>query len=224
MTRTSDRCLRRLAAGLLAGAVVAAGAAGCGGDDENDQAAKGTRTESAFLKAMIPHHETAVEIAEIARERGQRSQVKRLAADIISAQNSEIGQMERIHKRLFGSDIMPDPEAHEQLGLSASEAGLEHVDHAELEAARPFDRAFIDEMVPHHQGAIRMARAVMAKAKDAEIVRLAEMIVEAQSREIEAMNDWRTRWYGARSPAGGVPAEGGRSPGSREEDGGGHSG
>jgi uncharacterized protein (DUF305 family) len=64
-------------------------------------------------------------------------------------------------------------------------------------------------MIPHHQGAILMAQVVLERGSDGEIQELAEAIIAAQSREIEQMNEWRERWYGARSPAGGVPAGGG---------------
>ncbi len=81
-------------------------------------------------------------------------------------------------------------------------------DGAALEGADPFDRAFIDAMVPHHQGAIRMARAQLDKGSDGELDALDEDVIESQSREIEQMNEWRIEWYGKPSPAGGVPGEG----------------
>jgi uncharacterized protein (DUF305 family) len=75
-----------------------------------------------------------------------------------------------------------------------------------LKDAKPFDRAFIDEMIPHHQGAIRMARAELAKGSDPELKKVATAIVAAQKKEIAQMNSWREQWYGSPSPAGGVPA------------------
>jgi uncharacterized protein (DUF305 family) len=190
--------------GVLLAAVLAIGLAACGGDDQPD-GGRGNPTEQAFLKAMIPHHEAAVEMAEIAQDRGQHREVKRLADSIIETQTDEIRRMETLHERLFGAEVVPDPEAHDELGLSAEAAGAEHTDVAELETSRPFDRAFIDMMVPHHQGAIRMARAVLAKSDDGGIRALARAIIDAQAREIRQMNEWRSKWYGARSPAGGVP-------------------
>ncbi len=76
-------------------------------------------------------------------------------------------------------------------------------------------------MIPHHQGAIRQARAVLAKTDDNEVMRLAESIVSVQSREIGQMNDWRTQWYGSGSPSGGVPepASGGGSQSDHESQG-----
>lgn len=175
-------------AAALAALLLALAVGACGGDDDGEGAApKGNGTEQAFMEAMIPHHESAIEMAEVAKRRGQHREVKQLANDIVHAQSAEIAQMEQIHKRLFGSEITPDPEAGEQLGLSAEAAGMMHVDvAAELEGAQPF---------------------------------------EAQSSEIEEMNDWRTKWYGAPLPAGGVP-EPGEDEGlpGEEHQGQGHSG
>jgi uncharacterized protein (DUF305 family) len=75
-----------------------------------------------------------------------------------------------------------------------------------LEGGKGFDRRFIDAMIPHHQGAIRMAHVMLADTDDAELEKLGKAIIDAQSEEIEEMNAWRKRWYGAKSPAGGVPS------------------
>jgi uncharacterized protein (DUF305 family) len=197
-------------AGTAAALIITALAIAACGDEENGQgaSASGSKSDQAFLEAMIPHHESAVQMANVAKQRGQHQEIQNLAVDIVAEQSKEIMHMERIHERLFGTEITPDPGAHEGLGLSAKEAGLEHMDPAaDLERARQFDRAFIDEMVAHHQGAIRMARAVLDRTRDAEIKGLADAIVTGQSREIVQMNDWRRAWYGRESPAGGPPEE-----------------
>jgi uncharacterized protein (DUF305 family) len=76
-----------------------------------------------------------------------------------------------------------------------------------LETATPFDRAFIDAMIPHHQGAIHMARMEKEMGKSPAMKKLAGDIVSAQAAEIEEMNAFRKRTYGAPSPAGGVPTQ-----------------
>lgn len=91
------------------------------------------------------------------------------------------------------------------LGLSMDDMGMS-MDVEGLRTARPFDRAFIDQMIPHHQGAIRMARAQLENGRNAQLKAIATAIVEAQEREIAQMNAWRRDWYGVGSPAGGVPA------------------
>ena len=199
--------MRRTALALLLTALATGGVVACGSED-NDGPAGASAIEDAFLKGMIPHHESAVEMAEIGRERGRHREIKRLAAAIIAAQESEIAQMEGIYERLTGEEIAPDPAAHEELGLSQGEAGMHEGGAVMLERAiKDFDKAFIDEMVPHHQGAIRQARIVLAQSDDDELRKLASEIVDAQSREIRQLNRWRQRWYGHASPAGGVPSE-----------------
>lgn len=190
----------RLLVLLLLAALPAIPLAACGDDDEASEGSSGSKTEQAFLEAMIPHHESAIEMAEVAERRGRHSEVKELAADIISSQSGEIGQMEGIHERLFGEEITPDPGAHHALGLSAEEAGMHEEGAAKLETAKLFDRAFIDEMIPHHRGAVRMAEVVLDDTDDAELRKLAEGIVDAQTREIDAMSDWLGRWYGVAPP------------------------
>jgi uncharacterized protein (DUF305 family) len=200
---------KRLLLGFVAFAGLALLVAACGGDDgEKSGGSPGNATEQAFLEGMVPHHESAVAMARLATSRANHTEVKRLASGIIFAQNTEIGQMHGIHRRLFDSELKPDPGAHEKLGIEAHEAGTE-ADLEELRNADPFDQMFIDMMIPHHQGAIRQARAVLTKAEDAEIRRLAGAIISAQSREIRQMNEWRTQWYGSESPSGGVPAANG---------------
>lgn len=57
-----------------------------------------------------------------------------------------------------------------------------------------FDKAFLSEMIDHHQGAIDMASRAKTSAKHQEIKTMAEEIISAQSREIEMMKQWQTSW------------------------------
>ena len=180
----------------------------CGGDDSTEgDAAQARKTDQAFVSGMVPHHESAVAMAEMALEKGEHKEIKGLAEEIISAQESEITQMKRAHQRIFGSALKPSKMSHSELGLSAKDAGMD-MDMSMLEDAKEFDREFIDMMIAHHQGAIRMARVELARGSDAELRKLAQAIVKAQAKEIDEMNGWRMDWYGKVSPSGSVPAEG----------------
>jgi len=182
--------------------------AACGSDGDTSASPEpvGNGIDVAFVEDMVPHHQSAVEMAEIARERGQSAFVKTLADDIIKAQNSEITVMNTAQDDLEGV-------RKGTLGVPAHQMGMD-TDTAMLRTADPFDKAFIDMMVPHHQGAIRMARAEQAKGRSPTLKKLAGEIVSAQAREIRAMNGHREERFGAPSPAGGVP---GSSPGDTME-------
>jgi uncharacterized protein (DUF305 family) len=64
-----------------------------------------------------------------------------------------------------------------------------HQDMAIASTGDP-DVDFARAMIPHHQGAVEMAKAVLAYGKDAEIRKLAEAVIGAQEREIAQLNDW----------------------------------
>jgi uncharacterized protein (DUF305 family) len=69
------------------------------------------------------------------------------------------------------------------------------MDPQQLANKEPFDKAFIDAMIPHHQSAIEMAQVALEKSDNPKIKELAENIISAQQREIEQMREWRREWY-----------------------------
>ena len=183
-------------------------------DDSSDDDVDG-----AFVTQMIPHHESAIEMAELAQEKGEHPQIIDLATNIVSSQSKEIDTLNEILGRLYGGSM--DSQDHGDLGMSESmmdmgmDMGMDMdmdmdmgmgMDMESLETAKSFDREFIDQMIPHHQGAIRMARFELREGKDQEAKSLAMEIVDAQAAEIEQMNAWRKEWYGVPSPSGGVPS------------------
>lgn len=58
-----------------------------------------------------------------------------------------------------------------------------------------FDLRFIDAMIPHHEGAVVMAKEALQKSKRPEIQQLAQAIIDAQDKEIAQMKEWRKSWY-----------------------------
>ncbi len=60
----------------------------------------------------------------------------------------------------------------------------------------PFDRAFIDLMVPHHESAVEVARLAEQHATRTEVKQLAQAIAESQQREIDQLRHWRQSWFG----------------------------
>jgi len=169
----------------VAGAVLVAG---CGDSDSDSSADKsataaGNPVDRAFVADMIPHHEDAVQMAQIAQRRGSSEFVTQLADDIIKTQNAEISTMRAADQRLKSAGVTKG-----SLGVAEHMMGMDD-DPASLNTAKPFDRAFIKMMIPHHEGAVAMAKAEIAKGKHPELKRLAEDIVKAQQREISEMRE-----------------------------------
>jgi uncharacterized protein (DUF305 family) len=210
------RALTLLAIAALALGVIVASCGeddnGSGGGSAGSASASGNGVDRAFATAMIPHHRSAVEMAQVAERRTNRSEIRQLADDIITTQNAEIEQLTALDQHLKNAGVAPG-----DLGVAKHEMGMDD-DASMLEDAKPFDREFIDMMIAHHQAAIRMARAELENGRNRELKALAEAIVDAQAKEIDEMNTWRVEWFGAISPAGGVPADDGGGGG----DSGGH--
>jgi uncharacterized protein (DUF305 family) len=58
-----------------------------------------------------------------------------------------------------------------------------------------FDKAFLSEMIVHHQGAVAMAQAVLKNSKRPELIKLANDIISAQTSEITTMQNWQKTWF-----------------------------
>ena len=185
--------MKKLAFLLLA--VVALGVAGCGGDDSERSADEQPTVASgevpfdrAFIDAMVPHHQAAIEMAREAKEAGLSDpELIKIADNIVATQQAEIDQMLEWREQWFGSkERESEAAALEVLGLSAAEAGMEH-GSVDLASADNVDQTFAGMMIGHHTGAIRMARLAKEKAGHDEVKTLAGNIIAAQQREIDIM-------------------------------------
>jgi uncharacterized protein (DUF305 family) len=140
-------------------------------------APNGEYSDAAFVDSMVPHHEGAVEMAQVALENAEHEEIRTLAQDIVSAQRAEIELFGEIREELGGEPAM-------EMSQEDMEGMMGNMDAGELANQRPFDRAFIDAMIPHHESAIAMANVALQESEDPEILRIAEDIVNAQELEI----------------------------------------
>lgn len=180
---------------LPTGAVLLTACGSNGGMGGMDHGTMGTATvaaaveyDQAFIDAMVPHHQVAVEMAKVAQRQAEHPELKQLANAIVADQEREIATMKSWRKIWYGSDTIPPGMGGHQM------AGMD-VDLSQLERARPFDKAFIDAMIPHHQSALEMAREAQVKATHPGIEQLAVDIIAAQQREIDQLKQWRAQWY-----------------------------
>jgi uncharacterized protein (DUF305 family) len=140
--------------------------------------------DQAFIDNMVPHHEGAVKMARIELAKGRRPDVKKLAARVVSAQNSEIERMKEWRNEWFGDGSTPAE-------MPMNMAGM---DVEAVRDANDVDRAFVEMMIPHHESAIAMAIDAKTKGTHAEIRDLAAAIVIDQQREIVQMKAWQDSW------------------------------
>jgi uncharacterized protein (DUF305 family) len=175
--------------------VAATFVAACGGSDESSPA--GNEADAAFVADMVPHHEGAVVMARMAQERAENPELRALADEIIVAQEKEIAEMESVKEDLpeSGGDAghMMGEEHMGHMGMDAEGMGMD-MDPAELEDAESFDIAFIDMMIPHHEGAVEMADQLLEEGENPQLQAMAKEIIASQTAEIEQMRKWRAQW------------------------------
>jgi len=174
--------MRNLLLALLTGGALLVAACG---DDETTTAdgVRGNPTDRAFVKEMIPHHESAIDMAKIAQRRGESQFVKNLADAIVRTQAAEIEALRREDEALetAGVEVGSLDMSHEMMGMD--------MDTGMLRDADPFNRAFLEMMIPHHQGAVEMAKVQLDRGEDPELRRIAQEIIDAQEREIREMRE-----------------------------------
>ncbi len=154
--------------------------------------------DQQFIDMMVPHHQGAVAMAQIALTRAEHPEIKQLANSIIDSQNGEIAQMKQWRKAWYGSDQTPSMDQMPMLpgmDMTAMHSMNMTQDIQTLQTATPFDKSFIQAMIPHHQSAIDAAKVAQAKAEHQEVKTLAGNIIAAQQTEIDQMQAWLKAWY-----------------------------
>lgn len=158
-----------------------------------DSQQAGSESDITFAQLMIPHHEQAVQMADMALQKATTPEVQQLAQQIKDAQDPEIQQM-RGWLTAWG--------APEQM------AGMEGTDHGDMDmggqsaagmmtdqdmtalmdsSGAEFDRMWLAMMIAHHKGAIEMAQTAKADTTNPDVTALADAIVAAQTSEIDTM-------------------------------------
>ncbi|WP_406170537.1 DUF305 domain-containing protein [Streptomyces canus] len=174
--------------------------AACGGGDDSGSAASSPSVSAetsadahnaqdvSFAQGMIPHHQQAIEMAELADGRAASTQVKDLAARVEKAQGPEITTMtgwlkawdEKVPESMPGMD---------HSGMDGMDGMMDSADMGKLKKAsgKDFDSMFLTMMVEHHEGAVEMATTEKAKGEYKAATAMAGDIVTAQNAEISEM-------------------------------------
>ena len=162
---------------------------GSGGTASGRLMQDGRYSDERFIDEMVPHHQGAVEMAEVALENAEHEEVERLSENIVSTQREEIEELKAIKREEFGTSEVPM-----QMGEGEMEE-MGMTDPRSLARREPFDEAFTEAMIPHHRSAIEMAEVARKKSDNPRIKELSGDIIDAQEREISQMRTWRESWY-----------------------------
>ena len=148
---------------------------GC--SSQTDRASEYSANDQMFAAMMVPHHEQAIEMSDLALTKSSNDEILVLAQEIKDAQTPEIDQM-----KSWGESMMGSHAGHMMDGMLSDDEMTELRDATGAD----FDRLFLIGMIKHHEGAIDMAQMVVG-SENAEVASLANSIITAQRAEIERM-------------------------------------
>ncbi len=194
MSRSRSTLARRSAAigaALLAGSLVLTAcssdpSAHGGAHDSSMEMQPGVDPDDVmFAQMMIPHHEQAVVMSDLAGSRAGDPVIAELALEIRGAQAPEIDLMSSWldawgAERLSSDDAMGAHGSHGMAGMLTQE----QLDALAAAEGSDFDTLFARSMIEHHEGAVQMARDVLAAGSDPEVAALAREIIVTQEKEI----------------------------------------
>lgn len=144
-----------------------------------------------FLDTMGMHHQSAVEMAKLAEDRSEHAELKAMSKKIISDQQGEISQMKSWREQWY-----PGKSQAMNMEMPGMMDSMKGMSMPKLAASKgkEFDSMFLDMMIKHHSGAVKMAKSAEAKAQHQEIKDLSKKMVSAQQDEIAQMKKWKVQW------------------------------
>jgi len=143
-----------------------------------DHSAMMVSSEREFVAGMIPHHQEAVDTAnEVLARGGSTPEIRTLAEEIVAAQETEIAMLKEWHLAWYGEAYVEGNTYQPMMRDLSQLAGAD------------LDKRFLEDMIPHHMGAIMMAQSVRPYIEHQEITDMADAIMETQTAEIELMRD-----------------------------------
>ena len=179
-----SRKLALLVALLLAG-LFGAGTAVAQTSDDGD---------AEFAAMMVPHHYQAILMSELAPDRASDPELQSLADRIRTEQGLEIKMLQGWQGRnglpvtdapAAYEELLGMPEMIEQMGM----ATREEMDQLATLSGPDFDRTYLDLMIPHHEGAVRMLQDVILHGSDQELNQMAQDMMSSQKAQLAIMQE-----------------------------------
>jgi uncharacterized protein (DUF305 family) len=152
--------------------------------DQSSEQADHNAEDIAFARNMIPHHQQAVQMAQMVPTNTTNPRVIGLANQIITTEAPGI--------QAFRTFLMQwqDVQGHDAGGQGMPMVGM--VDQTTMDKLQSltgpeFDRLWLTSMIDHHRGAIAMAQDEGAHGRNADVIYLARSIIATQQSEIDQM-------------------------------------
>ncbi len=155
-------------------------------DQKSTTEAEFSAMDLMFASMMIPHHEQAIVMSDLALKNSSNEMVLDLAQRIKDGQDPEVAQMQSWLEQtgVSSGSMMDDHAMHGgMMGGMATDQDIEELSRL---SSPEFDKLFLDLMILHHQGAIQMVQMIQ-NSSNPEVRQLAEDIVKVQNLEIQEM-------------------------------------
>lgn len=134
-----------------------------------------------YVAMMIVHHEQALAMTRFVPDRAENATIKGLADRIRFSQEPEIGAMKQ-WQRAHG-----EIGAHADHGSMPGMATQEQLNALGAARGKDFDRMFLQLMITHHEGAVKMATDVRGAGSNVQVEEMADDVVATQADEINRM-------------------------------------
>jgi uncharacterized protein (DUF305 family) len=142
------------------------------------------------LDTLSRHHAEAISMARLAETQAEHRELKEFARQLMRSQQAEIEQLRGWRNAWYANQ--PGAENPALPGMHSTAMPMEQL-HT-LKGAE-FDRMFLQMMIPHHQGAVELARDILNRAEHTELKELAARLQAEQAREVEQLKSWQSSWF-----------------------------
>ncbi len=167
-----------------------------------------TSAEAGFARDMQVHHGQAVEMSLLVRDRSDDAEIRLLALDITTAQAQQQGQMfawlvmwglpqtsSTVEMEWLSRPVIDGSAGHDGHGGHTpgepmpGVASFEQMQALQSAAGVDAERLYLELMIDHHIGGVKMAEALLARSDDPVVTQLARGMVQLQQKELDYMAD-----------------------------------
>ena len=165
-----------------------------------------TEYDLMYIDMMIPHHESIIALATVARDELTNPRLIEIANEIVATQQGEIDELRQLRDQWYPDAAPVSMEMMADMpGMGGDMTMMDQQMSADWQvqtfcAAADKDLAFIDQVIPHHQMAIDTSVAAVELAVHPELAEIAREAITAQQAEIDELEQIRAELTGQATP------------------------